>query len=134
MTHHRNAEQPRHDYRVVRPLQPVEWRDFLAAVPWIWIKAVEGDLADAPANAPQTALGLGIAADGVTIVSRGASRAVGRGSILALTPDMPFGHAGSCVTGDRSHDACTAPGVLDTRLHYAARLRSVSRRMSSGLR
>ena len=32
---------------------------------------------------------------------------------------------------------CTAPGSLDTRLHYAARLRLVSRRaarMSSGLR
>jgi hypothetical protein len=32
---------------------------------------------------------------------------------------------------------CTAPGVLDTRLHYAARLRLVSRRAaraSSGLR
>jgi hypothetical protein len=32
---------------------------------------------------------------------------------------------------------CTAPGILDTRLHYAARLRVVSRRAaraSSGLR
>ncbi len=51
--------------------------------------------------------------------------------------DLLVGGAGADIVQGEDGNDCTAPGFLDTRLHYAARLRLVSRRAaraSSGLR
>lgn len=127
-----------HRYRLLRRVTWDEWCEFIAAVPWIWTKAVEGDLGDAPnprfRGAPQTGFDLNVGNSGVGITGRGIWRppgsarsvglyGIGPQGIFHLLPDLPRWWTGITVTGGRPYDnavrlalqllsAC-APGAVE---------------------
>ena len=83
-----------HRFRIRRRLTNLQWSDFLCAVPFVWTKALEGDLGPAPnpkfRAAPQEAFTLSVDAGAVVVAGRGVFRPRGSKRSMALCGIGPW--------------------------------------------